>query len=807
MTHSVDQLAQAAFEKKDAKAMPFQRQVYDALATNQNVILQAPTGSGKTFAALAPFILDAWGATGGPVAKKLIYSLPLRVLAGTLRNEYETIFRKTDHKLHFTNQYGGATEDPFLDGGDSFWKPTDDNDFKDASVKHLVFTTIDQTLSGFIGTPVGVSKRQANMVYGSILSGALVFDEFHLLKTYNSESGGSTRGWSFGTALHLLKKTPWPFMIMTATMSTKLRGLIAEHFNATSICIDESDLPYIRSQHETTKHIEIAQYSISGASVVEKLGKRTLVICNTVQRAQEVYSDICRLLKNSSTKHLLLHSRFLPHHRAEKERRVSEWFREGSQEEAIVVATQVVEAGLNISCDVMHTEISPIDSFLQRVGRAARFGSERTAHVVIYPLPDPTKTQPYKAKVINDTLDALTAYSTLEYQQLQGLIDPILEESQQQDFEYYWRNRSGFDERIHEVRWAVESKANREFVRDINNVEVVVANHQDVHVSPWSYPAISIPQGTLWKFRKDGGTVYGFKEVEDTAELGQGRTKDYTIILLDSEEKLPSSRVIIAPSQAAYTEPVGLQLGVVGSEVFVPEELDDVAYRNEYQREHYPLHLKRIYQQEALRTAAMDALDRLIWSNGKQINDKTRVVDLMIWSHDIAKLAKEWQRAHGDCKIPLAHGNRRRNPPPHAMESVVITEPLIEKLLLPTEEGDTVDAVVMAICTHHTPQYNAAKRTPKSFVVERSRQEYLRDYMKETGSKFTETIEKNWELLNWSFADEGYPSPQTTSSEADTVYALLVYILRRCDGLATSLASKLVENTEKKTGKTISNFI
>ena len=32
---------------------------------------------------------------------------------------------------------------------------------------------------------------------------------------------------------------------------------------------------------------------------------------------------------------------------------------------AILIATQVIEAGMDLSCEVIHTEVSPINSFLQ----------------------------------------------------------------------------------------------------------------------------------------------------------------------------------------------------------------------------------------------------------------------------------------------------------------------------------------------------------------------------------------------------------------------------------------------------------
>ena len=279
--HPVTELADTLFGD-EAETIPFQQRVYDRVASGQSVVLQAPTGAGKTFAALAPLVLGAWGAENGPSARKMIYSLPLRVLAGSLKEQYEKDMpvQVGGAPFRFTNQYSGATNDKFLDGGDEYWTPDHGNVVP--GTRHVIFTTIDQTLSGFIGTPLGVSPRQANMLYGSVLSGALVFDEFHLLEPEKS----------LQTALHLLRKSPWPVLIMTATMSRTLRSELCDILEAEEVVVGEDDLPHIRSQHETVKHVTVEDETMDGAVLADELGERTLVICNRVKRSQEVYEAL-----------------------------------------------------------------------------------------------------------------------------------------------------------------------------------------------------------------------------------------------------------------------------------------------------------------------------------------------------------------------------------------------------------------------------------------------------------------------------------------------------------------------------------
>jgi CRISPR-associated endonuclease/helicase Cas3 len=50
--------------------------------------------------------------------------------------------------------------------------------------------------------------------------------------------------------------------------------------------------------------------------------QRTIVICNTVSQAQGLFRDLAEINQDETLKITLLHSRFLPEHRAEKETQI-----------------------------------------------------------------------------------------------------------------------------------------------------------------------------------------------------------------------------------------------------------------------------------------------------------------------------------------------------------------------------------------------------------------------------------------------------------------------------------------------------
>ncbi len=88
-----------------------------------------------------------------------------------------------------------------------------------------------------------------------------------------------------------------------------------------------------------------------------------LVILNTVRRA-------CRVAEHlQEEKPFLLHSRFRPRER-------QDWVEKLTSPPRLIVATQVVEAGVDVSARLLFTELCPWPSFIQRLGRAARRAGE-----------------------------------------------------------------------------------------------------------------------------------------------------------------------------------------------------------------------------------------------------------------------------------------------------------------------------------------------------------------------------------------------------------------------------------------------
>ena len=101
----------------------------------------------------------------------------------------------------------------------------------------------------------------------------------------------------------------------------------------------------------------------------------TLVIVNRVDRAQALHGVLATKLSKATPAArppALVHSRFRP---ADRRREMNKILgtRNGTSPGRMVVATQAVEAGVDISAAVLFTEIAPWSSMVQRFGRANRY--------------------------------------------------------------------------------------------------------------------------------------------------------------------------------------------------------------------------------------------------------------------------------------------------------------------------------------------------------------------------------------------------------------------------------------------------
>lgn len=134
----------------------FQQRAFREIKNGQSVLIIAPTGLGKTRAALCPFIENL--SDGGVIGTRLIYSLPLRALTQGVIKEFQQLCPTLQPVVH----HGDEPESDFFS-------------------ERAIVTTIDQYLTAFAGAPLSWASHLSHAAAGAVLTSYSVFDEVHLL--------------------------------------------------------------------------------------------------------------------------------------------------------------------------------------------------------------------------------------------------------------------------------------------------------------------------------------------------------------------------------------------------------------------------------------------------------------------------------------------------------------------------------------------------------------------------------------------------------------------------------------------------
>lgn len=469
---------------------PFQLEVLKLITQGKNIILQAPTGAGKTDAALLPFIQNL-EQRGDNLPYTCLYATPMRVLSTQFYMKYRDRITNIDKKrgTELAKPYEYLKLNPIsIQTGEQ----QDDTQFESI----LTFCTIDQLLASFLGIPYGVDGRRANINVGAIVGSYLVLDEFHLYPLVHNDTSSFGARTTTLSMLRLLRPTT-RFILMTATFSTTLLKKLKELLGAEIVPITDEDLNIISNGRERT--FEIASSGMEIETILDNHDKCSLVICNTVQRAQEKYWQIKDRTREQGIEVILLHSRLTPPDRTSRSAQVmrelgqapKEWsddnrfgWKDGIYhgKNIIVIATQVVEVGLDISVQMLHTELAPATSLIQRAGRCARFAQQK-GRVIVYPLQDADgnelSSRPYDKPVCNSTWKALHDVDrrVVGFREEQALIDTVHTEEDRSLLERYDSNHGQITKSIFTSLNEYKRGIATSLIRDVAQVNILTHDH------------------------------------------------------------------------------------------------------------------------------------------------------------------------------------------------------------------------------------------------------------------------------------------------------------------------------------------
>ena len=353
-----------------------------ASTTCRNRLIRIPTGLGKTEGVLAAWSFHCLNRVDAQWPRRLVWCLPMRVLV----EQTEQVARQlaelipSPHRPTINVAMGGE------DVGEWFLYP---------ERPAIIIGTQDMLLSRALNRGYASARARWPMEFGLLNHDALwVMDEVQLmdvglatsaqLQAFREEdrrkgfrpchtwwmSATLQPEWlqSADTAPHHESWIHDPCMVAASQRSWWLVGHHASH------------LRWKRSVQQTIVRWQNGFCRSMPASQPASLAEITLVVCNTVDRACRTF-DALRMAGRVDGLELV-HSRFRPSEREEWRGRFLSRSACTSKVDRIIVATQVVEAGVDLSAGCLITELAAWPSLVQRFGRCARYGGSGKVLVV-----------------------------------------------------------------------------------------------------------------------------------------------------------------------------------------------------------------------------------------------------------------------------------------------------------------------------------------------------------------------------------------------------------------------------------------
>lgn len=357
------------------------------------IILEAPCGEGKTLSAL----LCARELLKRGKINRVIFTLPTQTTTNNMKLEFESEY---NIPKEWIGVYHSEVMEFLLsqekDLGDKAIIDEYRKDFSLSSQKYwsnlygkaFNISTVDHLLLSLVN-----GYKHAPKAFGNLQTALVVIDELHY---YDSHTIGMIK--NLCKVLSFLKI---PHLLMTATMPKKVKKIFEQHFNEKDSCeiivssgidnkLNEIRTPFRFEYHSKpmingeSKDLDVQFQELIKSNLQNFIG----IIVNTVKKSQDIYN---LLKKEYPTNQILLYnSEFMKVDRPKKEqilRKFSKKIKEQLKPEEIsfcksfnfdpdkpliFIGTQVAEISLNVSFDILISDLAPLDSIIQRAGRLHR---------------------------------------------------------------------------------------------------------------------------------------------------------------------------------------------------------------------------------------------------------------------------------------------------------------------------------------------------------------------------------------------------------------------------------------------------
>lgn len=329
-------------------------------AEKQEIILRAPTGSGKTWAALL------WANQQINMlnnADRLIIAMPTRFTSNSLSMDVSKNIGETG--LYHSSAW--FKYDELKKGKDQKKKDALDEELRMA--RYLMMpaniTTIDHLLMCLTGT-----REDHHHIFFSLMHACVVIDEADFYDPFVQAN--------IVKLLEVLRIFDIRIMIMSATVPASAQeqysiNALIDPYNKDNPINTEAKKEALRTRCNVVRHGKCTPEKLLNQLLIDAELQPTIIFANTVQRALQYYD----WFKDKAISPDIYHSRFTEPDKKRLEEKIIKKLGKKAWEDrsahGVVILTQIGEMSLNISAPFMISDVCPFDRLAQRAGRLSRF--------------------------------------------------------------------------------------------------------------------------------------------------------------------------------------------------------------------------------------------------------------------------------------------------------------------------------------------------------------------------------------------------------------------------------------------------
>lgn len=345
-------------------------------------IIEAPTGIGKTFAALHLALEIAREYD----KQSIITALPFTSIIDQTYNEYFNIFEFDQDNIllkyhHLTDSKNRVEPNTEID------QVLQKNDYITATwaFDNVIVTTFNQLFYTIFS-----NKNRDLLKFWKLQNSVIILDEIQSIPRVLLEDVAII-------LTFLAEYYNIHFILMSATIPA-----IKEFFDKESF----AELLSTKYYTDNNRYTIVPKLDMEYESLLEQIQRKSkiqsvLCVVNTKKFAKAIYDE----LNDKQIKNLyLLSTHLIPRHRKQKIEEIKKMLQNNIR--VVLISTQMIEAGVDLDFDIGFRELAPYGSIIQTAGRINRNNREKTHQdfeLVVFninphPIYENKKSHPYHAK-------------------------------------------------------------------------------------------------------------------------------------------------------------------------------------------------------------------------------------------------------------------------------------------------------------------------------------------------------------------------------------------------------------------------